>query len=73
MKTEADIIRTKKNKWKSENSLAFTDGQRLFMCGELLPNKNQQMIIHAMQKIKNIRMHNCFLAGNGSEKEILKI
>ena len=52
----------------------FTDGQKIILCvGELLPNKNQQMIIHAMQKIvKKYPDAQLLLAGNGSEKENLE-
>lgn len=52
----------------------FTDRQKIILCvGELLPNKNQQMIIHSMQKIvKKYPDVRLLLAGNGSEKENLE-
>lgn len=52
----------------------FTDGQKIILCvGELLPNKNQQMIIHSMKKIvKKYSDAQLLLAGNGSEKENLE-
>lgn len=52
----------------------FTNDQKLILCvGELLPNKNQQMIIHAMKGIvKEYPDTQLLLAGNGPEKENLE-
>lgn len=52
----------------------YADGQKIILCvGELLPNKNQQMIIYAMQKIiKKYPDAQLLLAGNGPEKENLE-
>lgn len=48
----------------------FSDDQKIILCvGELLPNKNQQMVIHAMKEIiKEYPDAQLLLAGNGSEK-----
>lgn len=52
----------------------FSDSQKIILCvGELLPNKNQQMAIHAMKKIvKEYPDVQLLLAGNGPEKENLE-
>lgn len=52
----------------------FSEKQKIILCvGELLPNKNQQMIIHAMQEIvKKYSNAQLLLAGNGVEKENLE-
>lgn len=54
--------------------LGYTKGQKLILCvGELLPNKNQKMIISAMQEIaKKCTDVKLLLAGNGPEKENLE-
>lgn len=51
----------------------FSKEQKIILCvGELLPNKNQQMIIYSMEKItKNYPGVQLLLAGNGPEKENL--
>ncbi len=50
---------------------AFSDNQKIILCvGELLPNKNQQMIVRAMVKIvEEYPDAQLLLAGNGPEKE----
>lgn len=55
--------------------LGFRKEEKLILCvGELLPNKNQQMIIRTMRTLvgecSNIRL---LLAGNGPEKKRLEI
>lgn len=52
----------------------FTPEQKILLCiGELLPNKNQTMAIHAMQEIvKQFPDAQLLLAGNGPEKEHLE-
>ena len=54
--------------------LGFTPTQKIILCvGELLPNKNQKMAIHAMQKVvKEFPDAMLLLAGNGKEKENLE-
>lgn len=51
----------------------FSKEQKIILCvGELLPNKNQQMIIYSMEKItKNYPGVQLLFAGNGPEKENL--
>ncbi|MBE6986467.1 MAG: glycosyltransferase family 4 protein [Ruminococcaceae bacterium] len=54
--------------------LGFSPGERLILCvGELLPNKNQQMAVSAMEQViqqfPNARL---LLAGNGPQKETLE-
>lgn len=56
---------------KLKAELGFTENQRILLCvGELLPNKNQKMAIHAMKSIVQ-KFPNAVLliAGNGPEKE----
>lgn len=50
------------------------EDQKLILCvGELLPNKNQKMAIHAMQKIvKQYSDAMLLIAGNGSEQQNLE-
>lgn len=52
----------------------YRPDQKLLLCiGELLPNKNQIMAIHAMQEIvKQYPDAILFIAGNGPEEENLK-
>ncbi len=54
--------------------LGFTPDQKIILCvGELLPNKNQSMAIHMMQKVvKQFPDAMLLLAGNGPEKENLE-
>ena len=54
--------------------MGFGENQKLLLCvGELLPNKNQKMAIHAMRKIvKRYPDAILFIAGNGPEKENLE-
>ena len=54
--------------------MGFGENQKMLLCvGELLPNKNQKMAIHAMQRIVT-RYPDAvlFIAGNGPEKEHLE-
>lgn len=53
----------------------FSEEQKIILCvGELLPNKNQQMVIHAMKEvIKEYPGAQLLLAGNGPEKEKLEL
>lgn len=59
---------------KLRSELGFTAEQKLILCvGELLPNKNQKMAIHAMRNVvKNFPDAKLLLAGNGPEKERLE-
>lgn len=54
--------------------LGFTPAQKILLCvGELLPNKNQKMAIHAMREVvKTYPDAQLLLAGNGPEKENLE-
>ena len=54
--------------------LGFTQEQKLILCvGELLPNKNQTMAIHMMQRlVDDFPDAQLLLAGNGPEKENLE-
>lgn len=54
--------------------LGFLKEQKIILCvGELLPNKNQQMIIRAMKEItEQYPDVQLLIAGNGSEKENLE-
>lgn len=53
----------------------FSEEQKIILCvGELLPNKNQQMIIRAMREIvKKYPNTQLLLAGNGIEKANLEM
>lgn len=57
-----------------KQNLGFTDKQRLILCvGELLPNKNQTMVINAVARlVKDFPDVVLLLAGNGSNKENLE-
>lgn len=59
---------------KLRQELGFTPDQKIILCvGELLPNKNQQMVIHMMQQVvKQFPDAMLLLAGNGPEKENLE-
>lgn len=61
-------------KLRLRKEMGYDEDQKLLLCvGELLPNKNQKMAIHAMQKI--VKEHSdaiLFIAGNGPEKENLE-
>lgn len=54
--------------------LGFTETQKIILCvGELLPNKNQQMVIRVMKDIvKEYSDAKLLLAGNGPEKTNLE-
>lgn len=58
-------------KSKMRESLGFTENQKIILCvGELLPNKNQKMIVNVMKFLKK-DFPDCILllAGNGPEKD----
>ena len=59
---------------KLRAELGFTPEQKIILCvGELLPNKNQKMAIHMMQKVvRKFPDAQLLLAGNGPEKENLE-
>ena len=59
---------------KLRESLGFMADQKILLCvGELLPNKNQKMAIHAMREVvKAYPDAQLLLAGNGPEKEHLE-
>lgn len=59
---------------KLRSELGFTAEQKMILCiGELLPNKNQKMAIHAMREVvKKFPDAQLLLAGNGPEKERLE-
>ena len=61
-------------KLRLRKEMGYGEDQKLLLCvGELLPNKNQKMAIHAMQKIvKQYPDAILFIAGNGPEKENLE-
>lgn len=61
-----------KNRIKKD--LGYTEKQKVILCvGELLPNKNQKMIISSMREIvKQYSDVKLVLAGNGPEKENLE-
>lgn len=61
-------------KLRLRKEMGYGSDQKLLLCvGELLPNKNQKMAIHAMQKIvKQYPDAILFIAGNGPEKENLE-
>lgn len=54
--------------------MGYTSNQKILLCvGELLPNKNQQMAIHAMREVvKKYPDAVLLLAGNGPRKEYLE-
>ena len=64
---------SKEEKIRLRKEMGFGENQKRLLCvGELLPNKNQKMAIHAMQKIvKQYPDAILFIAGNGPEKENL--
>lgn len=65
---------TQEEKLRLRKEMGYAEAQKLLLCvGELLPNKNQRMAIHAMQKIvKQYPDTILFIAGNGPEKENLE-
>lgn len=64
----------KEEKLRLREELGFTPAQKILLCvGELLPNKNQKMAIHAMREVvKTYPDAQLLLAGNGPEKENLE-
>lgn len=60
-------------KLKLRKEMGFAANQKIILCvGELLPNKNQQMAIHAMKQIvEKYPDAKLILAGNGPEKDNL--
>ena len=65
---------SKEEKLRLRKEMGFDENQKLLLCvGELLPNKNQKMAIHAMREIvKRYPDAILFIAGNGPEKENLE-
>lgn len=65
---------SKEEKDRIKKDLGYAEKQKVLLCvGELLPNKNQKMIISAMQEIvKEYSDAKLLLAGNGTEKENLE-
>lgn len=65
---------SKEEKDRIKKDLGYAEKQKVILCvGELLPNKNQKMIISAMQEIvKEYSDAKLLLAGNGTEKENLE-
>lgn len=65
---------SKEEKDRLRKDLGYSEKQKVILCvGELLPNKNQKMIISAMRGI--VRQYSdakLLIAGNGSEKENLE-
>lgn len=61
-------------KRRLRKEMGYGEDQKLILCvGELLPNKNQKMAIHAMQKIvKEYPDAILFIAGNGPEQQNLE-
>lgn len=61
-------------KRRLRKEMGYGENQKLLLCvGELLPNKNQKMAIHTMQKIvKEYPDAILFIAGNGPEKESIE-
>lgn len=59
---------------KLREELGFSAEQKIILCvGELLPNKNQKMAIHAMKEVVKVYPDaQLLLAGNGPEKEHLE-
>ena len=64
----------KEEQLRLREELGFTPAQKILLCvGELLPNKNQKMAIHAMREVvKTYPDAQLLLAGNGPEKENLE-
>lgn len=60
-------------KLKLRKEMGFAANQKIILCvGELLPNKNQQMAIHAMKQIvEKYPDAKLLLAGNGPERDNL--
>ena len=65
---------SREEKLRLRKEMGYGENQKLLLCvGELLPNKNQKMAIHAMQKIvKQYPDAILFIAGNGPEKDSLE-
>lgn len=65
---------SKEEKNKIRKDLGYSEEQKIILCvGELLPNKNQKMIISAMRGIaKQYAEAKLLIAGNGPEKENLE-
>ena len=65
---------SREEKLRLRKEMGYGENQKLFLCvGELLPNKNQKMAIHAMRKIvKQYPDAVLFIAGNGPEEANLK-
>ena len=65
---------TPEEKKKLRYEMGFGENEKILLCiGELLPNKNQQMIIRVMPEIlKKFPDTKLLLAGNGPEKENLE-
>ena len=65
---------SKEEQLKIREQLGFLPEQKILLCvGELLPNKNQQMVIRAMKEIvKEYPDSQLLLAGNGPEKDNLE-
>ena len=61
-------------KRRLRKEMGYGEDQKLILCvGELLPNKNQKMAIHAMQKIvKQYPDAILLIAGNGPEQQNLE-
>ena len=61
-------------KRRLRKEMGYGEDQKLILCvGELLPNKNQKMAIHAMQKIvKEYPDAMLLIAGNGPEQQNLE-
>lgn len=61
-------------KLRLRKAMGYGEDQKLLLCvGELLPNKNQKMAIHAMQKIvKEYPDALLLIAGNGPERQNLE-
>lgn len=61
-------------KHRLRKEMGYGEDQKLILCvGELLPNKNQKMAIHAMQKIvKEYQDAQLLIAGNGPEQQNLE-
>ena len=61
-------------KCRLRKEMGYGEDQKLILCvGELLPNKNQKMAIHAMQKIvKEYPDAQLLIAGNGPEQQNLE-
>lgn len=65
------ISHGKKDRCEVRNSLGLTDDDvMLFSVGELNKNKNHEIVIRAMKKLSNRRIH-YFIAGNGELKDYL--